>query len=217
MPRIANWEAVAPKADRGKAPMPEPGCYTACVTEMESLPEKEYVWMVYELVDPEPEFFKRNAVPKAKHRICLSYKNEQALAMTRGRMKALSESNTGFDADAAFLGDNWQAFWGKRFGVRMREEESVFTNDKGETVKFVRTGPTEVFPISEMDQWKAKGISRKPLSKKDKERWDAEVRKNPAACRDTTATPTDGQGGTVQSPMPGSPAAQVTSDFAVPF
>ncbi len=215
MPRIANWEAVSPNMDGDKAPMPEPGCYVAAVTEMEHVPEKEYVWMVYELVDPEPEFFKRNGVPKKRHRICLSYKSEGALGMTRGRMKAISESNQGFDADAAFLGDNWQSFWGKRFGVRMREEESVFTNDKGETVKFARTAPTEIFPVGDMEKWRAKGLDRKPLSKKDQERWDAEVRKNPAACRDTTVAPTPEA--PVPAPAPGAPAAQVTSDFTVPF
>lgn len=216
MPRIANWEAVAPKADGERAPMPEPGCYTAAVTEMESVPDKQYVWMVYEMVDPEPDFFKRHGVPKGKHRICLSYRNDQALAMTRGRLKALTDSNPGFDADAAFIGDSWQAFFGKRFGVRMREEESVFTNDQGETVKFVRTSPTEVFPVSAMDEWLKRPLQRKGLSRNDQAKWDAAMDSNPAACRDTTSSEGRGPARSAAAQPPAATPGQIF-DAGVPF
>lgn len=65
----------------------------------------------------------------------LSYKdNPKVFGMTLGRLNTISESNPGFDAEAAWNANTWPLFLGKSVGVQVNEEE--WQGDDGK----VRTG-----------------------------------------------------------------------------
>lgn len=189
MPKSANWDVTSPVMDGEKAPAIDPGVYVAAIQKMEHFPDKQYVSLMFDIVEGDKaEFFTKNGAKDSAHCIILSYK-DNAVGMTRGRLKAITESNPGYDADLAFQKDNWQSFFGKKFGVMMREEESIFRNDKGELIKIVRVVADQVFPVDKVSGKEVLG--RKKLKAFDQATWDMEVESNPANCKDYTFSSPD--------------------------
>ena len=147
MPKIDmnEYNAAAETSGGGREQM-VPGAYIATVqairTEGETLygawtsDEKQYVIVVFDIAEgPFAGEFSRDWYMKDGrldpdkdylHRDYLSWKN---LGFLKHKLKAFSESNPGFDAEAAFFADKWEMFIGKRFGAVLDGE--VSTNESG--------------------------------------------------------------------------------------
>ena len=147
MPNIDmnEYNAAEETSGGGRGQM-VPGAYIATVqairTEGKTLSgswtsdEKQYVIVVFDIADgPFAGEFSRDWYMKGGridpdkdylHRDYLSWKN---LGFLKRKLRAFSESNPGFDAEAAFFADKWEMFIGKRFGVVLDGE--VSTSESG--------------------------------------------------------------------------------------
>ena len=99
--------------------------------------EKKYVKLVYDIAEGEfagkysDDYFtdlKGNPLEERDYAHChyLSWKN---MGYLKRQLNAITASNRGFDALAAFRADKWDMFVGKLFGVVLDGE--VDTNDRG--------------------------------------------------------------------------------------
>ena len=110
--------------DGAFTPLPAGG-YVCKIVDVEDVPAREYFWIVIDIAEGEHAGYYADAWGvghPAAHRVLISYK-QTALGMLKGRLKMLTDSNPGFDAIAAFQGDNWTAFLGKTLGLIVGEEE----------------------------------------------------------------------------------------------
>ena len=151
MPNI-DWNAydnAAESTGNSRAQL-LPGAYVAQVqairTEGETrygtwtADEKQYVLVVFDIAEGECAgeysrdwFMKDGRLDPSKdwmHCIYLSFKNtEKNMQWFKRRLRAISESNPGFDAEAAARADKWEMFVGKKIGVLLDGE--VSTGDNG--------------------------------------------------------------------------------------
>ena len=146
MPNI-DWNAYdAAKESTATRPQLLPGAYIAQVqairTEGETrygswtADEKQYVLVVYDIAEGECAgeysrdwYMKDGRLDPDKdylHRFFLSWKNYGFFKML---LRLFSESNPGFDAEAAARADKWEMFIGKRIGLLLDGE--VSTSDNG--------------------------------------------------------------------------------------
>lgn len=124
MPKKIDLSNVIP-SDGDFAALPE-GCYVCSVTAMRDNPAKEYFEIVFDVAEgPHAGYYSDQwgREHEFAHRVIVSYK-DTAKGMLKGRLLALTESNPGFDAEAAYAGwcDNpalSSLFLGKRFGLCM--------------------------------------------------------------------------------------------------
>lgn len=91
---------------------------------------KQYVKLIFDIAEGElagmfSDPFWQGAEKDYGHWICLSWKN---LGSLKSNIRAIEESNPGFDAMVALNADNWQAFVGKKVGIVIGEQ-TYFGND----------------------------------------------------------------------------------------
>lgn len=101
------------------------GGYVAKIVDIEHIADREYFWLVIDIAEGEYAGYFADAWGighPGTHRLLVSYK-QSALGMLKARLILLTKCNPGFDAVAAFNGDNWEAFIGKRIGLVVGEEE----------------------------------------------------------------------------------------------
>lgn len=122
--RSVDWTQVEASHDGDFQKLPA-GAYVVRIMGMTDNESKQYVECVYDIAEGEHAGFYSDDWglnhPFA-HRIILSYK-DSALGMLKGRLEAITESNPGFDAEAAWNGGKLNFFHGKLFGVNLQEEE----------------------------------------------------------------------------------------------
>lgn len=123
MKRI-NWELVEESKPSTMLP---PGGYVCRITDVHDVPEKEYVWVVYDVIEGEHAgiYSGMGADEEWKHRFTRSYK-DTARGMFKAFVSRVEESNRGFKWD----GEHETQFVGKEIGLVFQTEQ--YTTDKGE-------------------------------------------------------------------------------------
>ena len=113
----------------------EPGTYGCKIVDAQLFDEKNYVRIEWDVAAGEyADIFK--GAPFGQYDF-MSYK-EAALPMLKHKLACLTESNVGFDADAAFQNDDMAAFKGKIFGARVRNR--LYTKKDGNDGTAVEIG-----------------------------------------------------------------------------
>lgn len=103
----------------------EPGAYVGCIGSMEDFPSKEYVQMLFDIIEgPRKGYFSDGfyANKPWAHNMILSYK-DKALGMLKGRLETIAACNPGFDPFAAWDAGRLDMFTGRKVGLVLREEE----------------------------------------------------------------------------------------------
>lgn len=144
MPKKIDLSNVIP-SDGDFAALPE-GCYVCAVTALLDNPDKEYFELVFDIAEgPHAGYYSDQWGQEHAyaHRVIVSYK-DTAKGLLKGRLLALTESNPGFDAEAAYYGwcDNpalAAMFTGKRFGLCMLWD--YYTTKDGQTVPLKNPRP----------------------------------------------------------------------------
>ena len=122
--KLINWEEVE---ESKPSTMLEPGGYVCRITAVEDVPSKEYLWIVYDVIEGERAGVYAG-LPKSddwKHRFTRSYK-DTARGMFKAFVNRVEESNPGFKWD----GSDERQFVGKLVGLVFQKEQ--YTNDKGD-------------------------------------------------------------------------------------
>ena len=122
--KIINWEEVE---ESKPSTMLEPGGYVCRITDVDDVPRREYLWVVYDVVEGE-RAGTYAGMPKSddwKHRFTRSYK-DTARGMFKAFVNRVEESNPGFKWD----GSDERQFVGKLVGLVFQKEQ--YTNDGGE-------------------------------------------------------------------------------------
>lgn len=122
--RNVNWNSVDAKAE-GEFARIEPGAYMGCIGSMEDFPAKEYVQMLFDIIEgPHKGYFSDGfyADKPWAHSMILSYK-DTALGMLKGRLETIATCNPGFDPFAAWDAGRLDMFAGRKVGLVFREEE----------------------------------------------------------------------------------------------
>lgn len=129
--KIMNWTEVE-ESTQGGAALP-PGGYVARIVDVENVPGREYLWVMYDIAEGEhaghysDDFAKKN--PWC-HRFSRSYK-QSAQGMFKAFLMRLQESNPGrFDVASWQAACDERAFIGLEVGLVMQTEK--YTNNKGE-------------------------------------------------------------------------------------
>lgn len=122
--RQLNLNSIKAKAE-GEFKNITPGAYACIITEVTDNENKEYLDALFDIQVGEFEGYYSSDFYKDKpwaHHMILSYK-EKALPIFKGRMEAITECNTGFDAVAALDAGQYKMLEGKVIGIVFREEE----------------------------------------------------------------------------------------------
>ncbi len=122
--RQLNLNSIKAKAE-GDFKNITPGAYACIITELTDNEDKHYLEVLYDIPVGEFECYYSSDFNKDKpwaHHMILSYK-EKALPIFKGRMEAITECNTGFDAVAALDAGQYKMLEGKVIGIVFREEE----------------------------------------------------------------------------------------------
>lgn len=127
--KIMNWESVEESTPFEKPPV---GGYVAKIVDVEDVPDKEYLNIVYDIAEGEfagfysDDFAKKN--PWA-HRFVRSYK-DTAKGMFKAFLSRLMDSNRSFDLTAWQQRSDERELVGLEIGIVLQYED--YTNDKGE-------------------------------------------------------------------------------------
>lgn len=122
--RQLNLNSIKAKSE-GDSKNITPGAYACIITEVTDNEDKEYLDVLFDIQVGEFEGYYSSDFYKDKpwaHHMILSYK-EKALPIFKGRMGAITECNTGFDAVAALDAGQYKMLEGKVIGIVFREEE----------------------------------------------------------------------------------------------
>lgn len=122
--KIINWEEVE---ESKPSTMLEPGGYVCRITDVEDVPSREYLWVVYDVIEGERAGVYAG-LPKSddwKHRFTRSYK-DTARGMFKAFVNRVEESNRGFKWD----GRDERQFVGKEIGLVFQKEQ--YTKNNGE-------------------------------------------------------------------------------------
>lgn len=105
----------------------EPGGYVCRITAVQDVPDREYLWIVYDVADgPCAGIYSGLGIADDwKHRFTRSYK-DTAEGMFKAFINRVQESNRGF----VWNMQDEQQFVGKEIGLVFGKE--LYTNDKGE-------------------------------------------------------------------------------------
>ena len=128
--KIMNWELI--EESKGSSTILEPGGYVCRITAVQDVPEREYVWIIYDVAEGSQAgmYSGLGVADDWKHRFTRSYK-DSAAGMFKAFLSRLEESNRG-----RFNVANWQIhsderqFVGLEIGLVFGKE--LYTNDKGE-------------------------------------------------------------------------------------
>ena len=149
--RPINLSNIAEKAE-GEFSRLKPGAYTCTIMRVEDVPDKEYFWVVVDIIAGDykdyfsDEFY---ADKDDAHRICFSYK-ESAQGMLKGKLHVISDCNPGFDAEAAINDGKEQMLVGKAVGVVFREEE--YYNRKTGEFEMGSARPDRLCRLTELEE-----------------------------------------------------------------
>ena len=122
--KIINWEEVE---ESRPSTMLEPGGYVCRITDVEDVPSREYLWIMYDVIEGERAGVYAG-LPKSddwKHRFTRSYK-DTARGMFKAFVNRVEESNRGFKWD----GRDERQFVGKEIGLVFQKEQ--YTKNNGE-------------------------------------------------------------------------------------
>lgn len=146
--RNVNWGSVDAKSE-GEFARIEPGAYVGCIGSMEDFPSKEYVQMLFDIIEgPHKGYFSDGfyADKPWAHSMILSYK-DTALGMLKGRFQTIEACNPGFDPFAAWDAGSLDMFAGRKVGLVFREEE--YWDKKTEEFKL---GSARCFRLCKLDE-----------------------------------------------------------------
>lgn len=127
------------------------GAYACIVTKVEDNPRGEYLSVELDIVAGEFEGYFKDSFYDNKpfaHRTVMSYKDEN-LGYFKHNLRAFTESNTGFDAEAAIMGGQEQMLVGKVVGCTFRDEE--FYDKKSGEFKLGSPRPSTLIPTSAIE------------------------------------------------------------------
>ena len=122
--RPINLTNIVEKAE-GEFNRLKPGAYACIITNVEDVPDKEYLRVLVDIVAGEYKGYFSDEFYDDKpfaHSVIMSYK-ESAQGMLKGRLHVITDCNPGFDAEAAINAGKEQMLAGKAVGVVFREEE----------------------------------------------------------------------------------------------
>ncbi len=128
MPIIPGWLETKPEQPGELKRMPA-GSYVAALDAMEAVQSKKgttYYRIPFVILEGEfagtydDDWGRDNP---GLHSINLYVSNPKSIAISRGTLQTITDANPGFDADAAFQGDQFSMFKGRRVGVVLGEEE----------------------------------------------------------------------------------------------
>ena len=130
--KIKNWSIIE---ESTPGTMLEPGGYVCRITDVEDVPGKEYLWVVYDVIEgPRAGVYAGMGRDESwKHRFTRSYK-DSAEGMFKGFLNRLEESNR--VGPRAFKVADWErtgderALIGLELGLVFGKEH--YTNDRGE-------------------------------------------------------------------------------------
>lgn len=122
--KVKNWNLI--EESKGGT-MLEPGGYVCRITAVQDVPEREYLWIMYDVIEGEHAgiYSGLGVGDDWKHRFTRSYK-DSAAGMFKAFINRVQESNRGFVWDM----EHEQQFVGKEIGLVFGKE--LYTNDKGE-------------------------------------------------------------------------------------
>ena len=124
------------KESTGFEPLPE-GMYVIKITDVEDDEANERFWATFDIAEgPHTGFFSDQwgvDHPKS-HRLMFSYK-ESAAGMLKSRLHMLTDSNPGFDAEAAYNG-NIKLFVGKLLGIAVANQEHEYKGNVSLRIDF---------------------------------------------------------------------------------
>ena len=146
--RNVNWGSVDAKTE-GEFARIEPGAYVGCIGSMEDFPSKEYVQMLFDIIEgPHKGYFSDGfyADKPWAHSLIMSYK-DTALGMLKGRLETIAACNAGFDPFAAWDAGRLDMFAGRKVGLVFREEE--YWDKKTEEFKL---GSARCFRLCKLDE-----------------------------------------------------------------
>ncbi|MDM8162443.1 hypothetical protein [Collinsella intestinalis] len=149
--RPINLSNIAEKAE-GEFNRLKPGAYPCTIMRVEDVPDKEYFWVVVDIIAGDYKDYFSDAFYADKdyaHRLCFSYK-ESAQGMLKGRLHVISDCNHGFDAEAAINAGKEQMLVGKAVGVVFREEE--YYNKKTGEFEMGSARPDRVCRLTELEE-----------------------------------------------------------------
>lgn len=165
--RPINLSNIAEKAE-GEFNRLKPGAYQCTIMRVEDVPDKEYFWVVVDIIAGDYKDYFSDAFYADKdyaHRLCFSYK-ESAQGMLKGRLHVISDCNPGFDAEAAINAGKEQMLVGKAVGVVFREEE--YYNKKEGEFKLGSARPDRLCRLDELDREKNAKPKPKMLNESQK-------------------------------------------------
>lgn len=122
--RSINWDGITASTGGGAA-LPA-GPYVALILDATDNEQREYVEVVYDIAEGERKGYYSDAWGQQHpyaHHFFLPYRTDAGLSMTKGRLEAISASNPGFDAEAAWNGARLDLFKARLVGVNLQEEE----------------------------------------------------------------------------------------------
>ena len=146
-----NLNNIEEKTIGGEFKRLAPGAYACIVTKVEDNPSGEYLSVELDIVAGEFEGYFSDAFYADKpytHRTVLSYKDAN-LGYLKHNLRAFTESNTGFDAEAAIMGGQEQMLVGKVVGCTFREEE--YYDKKSGEFKLGSPRPSTLIPTSAIE------------------------------------------------------------------
>lgn len=158
MPIPAGWnDTEAATLSDGFDPIPA-GAYVACVGEVLEQTSKKgvpYYQLVVDVFEGERKGYWSDdwgQKHKGLHAVNLFISSERAMAMTKAALNQVTADNPGFDAMAAFEGDNWAAFRGRLVGIVVADEAYVANDGEVKVGKKVR----RVAPVADVRGGKVK-------------------------------------------------------------
>lgn len=143
MPKIEGWETIEAAPEQTGGERLEPTGYKCKIVQVlpkESKKGDVYYQFLFDIAEGEEAGRFSEAFYRGKdwlHAFNVFVHTPDCIAMSKRTLQYITESNPGFDADAAFLADNFKLFEGKKIGVTFGLEE--YQDQKtGETKTSVR-------------------------------------------------------------------------------
>lgn len=127
--KIMNWNLIE---ENKPNTLLDPGGYVCRITGVQDVPEREYVWVMYDVAEGPQAGIYANlpAADDWKHRFTRSYK-DTAAGMFKAFLNRLEESNRGrFDVAKWQVYSDERQFVGLEIGLVFGKE--MYTSDKGE-------------------------------------------------------------------------------------
>lgn len=158
--RSFNFDSITATGDGDFTPLPA-GPYVAVLTQLTDNEAKEYVEVVFDIAEgPHTGYYSDDwgkSHPYAHH-FFMSYK-DSALGMLKGRLDAITASNPGFAADAAWNAGRLDMFVNRLVGINLQEEE--YERSDGDTG--TRLNVCQVMDAAKVREGKVKVRAKKTI------------------------------------------------------